>query len=372
VAAVLTDATRDTTAGGGGRRRVRVVLRGRSPGRHGRRERLRERLATSRFEWEDRLFSISASVGLVPITGTQTPAVLLASADAACYAAKDHGRNRVQVYAPEDSELAARQGEMLWTPEIMRALDEGRLALYHQRIAPLSTPPTASRTTRCSSASSTTPGGSCRGGVHPRRRALRLMRRIDQWVLATAIAHLGVRHAGAAQPVELCAINLSATSVSDPLLGLEIEALLDEHQVPGAALCFEITETSAIANLDTARALIAQLRARGCRFALDDFGRGLSSFGYLRELPVDIVKIDGSFVRSLGDDDVSEAIVRAVHHVAGSIGAQTVAEFVENDRILERVRALGIDYAQGYAVGRRSPCRPTVRSRRRRRPGRAR
>jgi Amt family ammonium transporter len=264
----------------------------------------------------------------------------------------------VQVYAPEDSELAARQGEMLWTPEIMRALDEGRLALYHQRIAPLSDaadrlPHHEMLVRLVDDAGRLVPPGA----FIPAAERYGLMRRIDQWVLATAIADLGVRHAGAAEPVELCAINLSATSVSDPLLGLEIEALLDEHQVPGAALCFEITETSAIANLDTARALIAQLRSRGCRFALDDFGRGLSSFGYLRELPVDIVKIDGSFVRSLGDDDVSEAIVRAVHHVAGSIGAQTVAEFVENDRILERVRALGIDYAQGYAVGRPEPLR---------------
>jgi ammonium transporter, Amt family len=188
------------------------------------------------------------------------------------------------------------------------------------------------------------------------------MRRIDQWVVATTIEYLGARHAaaGADEPVELCSVNLSALSISDPLLAREIEQLLDEHNLPGAALCFEITETAAIGNLATARDLMKQLSARGCRFALDDFGQGLSSFAYLRELPVDVLKIEGSIVRDVADDAVCDAIVRAVHDVARSIGAETVAEFVEDDRILDRVHAIGIDYAQGYGIARPEPLLPSA------------
>jgi EAL domain-containing protein (putative c-di-GMP-specific phosphodiesterase class I) len=268
--------------------------------------------------------------------------------------AKDKGRNRVQVYRPEDSEMALRHGEMEWVNRIHRALSDDRLLLYAQPISPLTgtaephhellvrlldehdevVPPMA---------------------FIPAAERYNLMPAIDRWVIRTAFAALAARHDRDAHGT--WAINLSGASIGDEDFLDYVREQFARFGVPPGSICFEITETTAVTSLDRASQFIGALRAQGCRFALDDFGVGVSSFTYLKHLPVDFLKIDGSFVKGMLQDPVDAAMVEAIHRIARVMGKRTIAEWVETPAIRAALAAAGVDYGQGYAIAPPAPFR---------------
>jgi diguanylate cyclase (GGDEF)-like protein len=326
-------------------------------------DKLRQTVTDFHFAWAHLSFNIGASVGLVNIQdGLFTLAEVMRQADTACYMAKEKGRNRVQVYRPDDSELANREGEMQWAGRLQKALEENRFVLYAQDIKPLHGP----RDT----------------GVHcellirmldengklvppmafiPAAERYNLMPAIDRWVLRTALATLSqIRADPARDQVDLCAINLSGASIGDERFLHFVREQIDRFAVPRHTICFEITETVAIANLDRAARFIRELKELGCRFSLDDFGAGMSSFAYLKHLPVDFLKIDGVFVKDMADDPIDRAMVEAINNVGHVMGKQTIAEFVDGERVIEALRQIGVDYAQGYGVAQPRPFEATL------------
>ena len=317
-------------------------------------EALRKAIVDFRFAWKNRSFTIGVSIGLVNLAeGPHTLASVLSAADAACYLAKDKGRNRVQVYRPEDDEVALRRGEMEWVNRLHRALAEDRLCLYaqpmhamhstgtevlHQEllvrlidendelIQPITFIPAAER--------------------------YHLMPSIDRWVIRTAFRLLADRRAaGDASALSgTYAINLSGASIGDDQFLDYVRESFARFRIPHRAICFEITETTAVTSLSKAAEFIDAMREPGCRFALDDFGVGVSSFTYLKQLPVDYIKIDGSFVRNMLHDPVDAAMVEAIHRIGRVMGKQTIAESVETAATLEALRSVGVDFAQGNAI----------------------
>lgn len=325
-------------------------------------ERVRTVLHDLRFAWDNKSFSSSASIGMVPINASSgTLYDLLSAADKACYVAKDHGRNRIHVYLQDDDAVARHEGEMEWVHRIRRALEENRFALHYQPIQRLSdgvsshweillrmvdesgriVPPMA---------------------FIPAAERYNLMGEVDRWVIRTTLSQLqGVcKHFCAAG--SSVAINLSAQSLCDEGFLPFVLDQLAETDVPASNLCFEITETAAIANLSRAQEVIKALKARGCRFSLDDFGSGLSSFGYLKNLRVDYLKIDGTFVRDILEDPMDRAMVEAINQIGHVMRIETIAEYVEKAETLTLLRRIGVDYAQGYAVAAPRPLEELVRS----------
>jgi len=310
-----------------------------------------------RFTWRDKTFAIGASIGLVPITREfRTVAHLLSAADHACYAAKEKGRNRVQVYQEDDDTFVRRHGEMNWVVRIQQTLEQDRFRLFSQQIQPLS--PHAA------------PGLYFEvllrmleddGRVHLPSDFIRaaerygLMRSIDRWVIRSCIQTLVSQPPPFLELLQLCSINLSAVSLGDDeLLGF-VEEELDASGAPPAKLCFEITETTAIESLPQAQRLMERLAARGVRFALDDFGTGMSSYGYLKDLPVSFLKIDGKFIKDVVTDPLDRAMVESINQVGHVMGVRTIAEGVTSSAVVERLRLLGVDFAQGNWI---SPPRP--------------
>lgn len=319
-------------------------------------DKLRQTLSDFHFAWAHLSFNIGVSIGLVNVTdGLFTLAEVLRAADTACYMAKEKGRNRVQVYHPDDSELTLRQGEMEWVGRLQRALDDNRFVLYAQDIVPVN------RQQAC--------------GVHcellvrmmdehgnlvppmafiPAAERYNLMPAIDRWVIRTAFGMLARMRDGG-EPIELCSINLSGASIGDERFLEFVREQLQSSTVPHESICFEVTETAAIANLDKAMHFIQEMKALGCRFSLDDFGAGMSSFAYLKHLPVDYLKIDGVFVKDMADDPIDRAMVEAINNVGHVMGKQTIAEFVDDERVMGALREIGVDFAQGYGVAKPQP-----------------
>ncbi len=322
-------------------------------------QQIRQVVRSYRFVWEDKIFEVGVSIGLVPFDaqsgGLQE---IMRTADSACYIAKDQGRNRLHVYQPDDSALALRQGEMQWVHRISKAFDERRFYLARQSILPLS-PEANDRPHYEILLRMLSEDGKhiLPGDFIPAAERYDMMRDIDRWVIKSAFELIqGQTNMAYSNNriTPLYNINLSGHSLNDEAYHFII-AQLEETGIDPGSICFEITETTAIDNLGYATSLIRRLKKLGCRFALDDFGSGLSSFGYLKTLPLDYLKIDGSFVRDMGSDLINQAMVESIHHIGHVMGLKTIAEGVEDEAILAKTRELGIDYAQGYAISDPQP-----------------
>lgn len=313
---------------------------------------LRETLEGYKFVWEARPFSTSASIGLVDITPeSKSSNEVLSNADMACFAAKSRGRNRVHVFTAEDGELALRRDEMHWVSRINSALNEERFVLYQQPIVPLAYangPRHMEILLRMlGSDGEIIPPGA----FIPAAERYALMQRLDRWVVNSIFTHLG-KNRELSRDGQLYFINLSGTALSDPDFFGYIREQMNNLKVSPQSVCFEVTETAAINNLDTTESFIQDIREMGCLFALDDFGTGLSSFSYLKSLSVDFLKIDGSFVKQIDTDKMSRAIVDAINTIGHVAGLKTIAEFVERDKTRKVLQEIGVDYGQGFAIHR--------------------
>ncbi|MDX1431652.1 MAG: EAL domain-containing protein [Gammaproteobacteria bacterium] len=310
-----------------------------------------ETLDECRFNWRGKSYALSASIGLVPLrAGEDDIAEALAAADAACHSAKEKGRHRVHVFSPDDTELARRQGHMQWVSRISRALDKNRFRLSFQPIAPVQDGADAGLHYELLIRMQDENGNIVAPSAFlPAAEAYSLAGKIDRWVVQTALEWLA-RNPSHVDELDLCAINLSGHSLGDEdFLGFVV-GQLSARSTPAHKICFEITETSAIANVEQARRLMHTLKDMGTRFALDDFGTGLSSFAYLKRLPVDFIKIDGLFIKDMADDPIHLAMVRSINDIGHIMGMRTIAEFVENEATLALLRDIGVDYAQGYGI----------------------
>ena len=310
---------------------------------------LQKAIQNYQFSWEGRSFKVGVSMGLVAITKITTNLTeLLRVADAACYMAKDKGRNRIHVSHAEDSEVAQRHGEMQWVTRIQHALDEDKFCLYAQSIAPLDNSSDEHYELlirMIDDKGEVIPPGA----FLPAAERYNLITQIDRWVIDSAFRLLAENPVFQNQ-INFISINLSGQSLAEQdLLDLIIKRL-DETDIVGEKICFEITETAAISNIVSAKKFISTLKELGCRFALDDFGSGLSSFAYLKNLPVDYLKIDGMFVKDIVDDPIDHAMVKSINEVGHVMGMKTIAEFVENDEIKGMLREIGVNYAQGYGI----------------------
>jgi diguanylate cyclase (GGDEF)-like protein/PAS domain S-box-containing protein len=312
-----------------------------------------------RFCWEGCIYQIGVSIGLASITAeTESTAQLLTQADVACYIAKEKGRNRAHLYQREDTETVQRHGEILGAAGLRDALEQGQFRLHYQPIVSLQTPDfrpvryevllrVAYKSHPEENSELVLPAA-----FIPAAERYGLMGAIDRWVIQAAFREYA---SGIGQTGARIAINLSGNSLSDETLLDFIEAQFAEHAFPPEMACFEITETAAIQSLRQATELMTALKRHGSQFALDDFGSGLSSFRYLKTLPVDYLKIDGSFVKDMVENANDDALVAAINQMSHTLGLQTIAEYTHSRAIVERLRELGVDYAQGYYFGQPMP-----------------
>lgn len=317
---------------------------------------VKHKLNSHEFIWQNTSFKIKASMGLVALESEFDDVKgVLAAADDACYLAKEEGGNKIKVYSGEEDAFRKRRGEMTWIARLNKALEQERFVLYAQTIEPLDRSQ----------------------GLRPKIEVLlrllddenriiqpadfipaaeryNLMPQIDRWVIKTAIARWREFFASHPDRPTFC-LNLSGESIADANLASYIKHEFKKYDIDPKDFCFEITETATIANLGRAVALIQDLKAVGCLFALDDFGSGFSSLAYLRNLPVDYLKIDGVFVKNLDSDPVNYAMVEGIQKISRVMGLKTIAEFAATDGVLATLRTIGVDYAQGYALSKPEP-----------------
>ncbi len=381
-----------------------------------------------RFVWQDKLFTLGASVGVTAVTADSPDVTqILSRADAACYVAKEQGRNRVYVYCQEDANRP--HGEMEWAAKIQQALENDQFRLYYQTISPLpgSSNLSSSPVSNVSVVNSLSNGNSSNLGnnldnnlgnnlaIHreqnikdkhvkdkntkdknnvtpfpkpslreehyeillrlvdqdnslimpsvfmPAAERYHLMPMIDRWVIKNLFSLEEIWEIYRHSPCQsLFTINLSGASLNEESFWEFLVEQIDQYKIPPHLLCFEITETVAIANITKTSRFIRQMRELGCRFSLDDFGSGMSSFGYLKNLPVDYLKIDGEFIKDIVESSTNVEIAAAIHRIGHVMGMQTIAEYVTNQKVWQKVAAIGIDYAQGYYINRPQPLNPKV------------
>lgn len=320
---------------------------------------IREKIKNFRFSWQNNNFVLGVSIGLVAIDkNSRNFSYLLSAADAACYAAKDQGRNGVRVYHPEDKELAQQRDQRHWISKLNLALEENRFCLYCQKITPLQqnsgvdhyeillrllnqdgslVPPMA---------------------FIPAAERYDLMPSIDRWVISTFLNSYQKYcqlHQSSPGNESIYTINLSGASINSDRFFRFLKEQFTLYDVAPEKICFEITETSAIANLQKAATFINEIKELGCSFALDDFGSGMSSLTYLKNLPVDYLKIDGNFVKNIVNDPIDRATVECFNRIGEVMNIQTIAEFVENDAIIAQLKEIGVNYAQGYGIDKPAP-----------------
>ncbi len=313
------------------------------------------------FAWERHSFRLGVSIGVVPLDENRFASTteVLQAADTVCYTAKDEGRNRVVVWNEADMDIYRRHGEMQWVPRLNRALEVDSLGLLAQPIVDLHGSVQNGNWYELLLRLREPDGDIAPGAFLPAAERYGLAHKLDRKVVDMALEWLG--DLGEAAPSLRLSINLSGATVGEPGFREFLVQRLEAAGPLARSLCFEIPETAAISDLTNARALIEQVRKRGCLFGLDDFGSGLSSFAYLKALPVDFLKIDGAFVRDVVDDPVDRAIVQSISEVAKVMGMTSVAEFVESAAIVEVLRDIGVDCAQGYWTGRPMPLEDLVK-----------
>jgi len=307
-----------------------------------------------RFTWKDKVFDVGVCLGLVPITASSGSITdVFSAADSACYLAKGQGRNHLHVFEQDDLALTRHRGEMQWLQYIREALDNDRFELFHQLIQPLAAEAnTGIRYSEILLRLRRKDGDIVAPNLFlPAAERYHLMPAIDRWVVHHALQLL---RSQSAEPVSY-SINLSAQSLCEDSFLEFVLTELHESEVSPDRVCFEITETAAIANMNRAMRFITELKNRGCRFALDDFGSGLSSFSYLKNLPVDYLKIDGLFVKDIDTNPIDRAMVEAINEIGHLMGIKTVAEFVTTAAVMKELQAIGVDFGQGYHIAKPVP-----------------
>lgn len=318
--------------------------------------RLHQELKQFMFHWEEHSYELSVSIGVLPVNSeSESVPALFSAVETACNVAKDQGRNRIHTGNSSDALLTRRLNEAQWIRRINRALEEDRFILYYQTIAPLNPMESEGEhyeilvRMRSENGEIIAPGE-----FLPAAENYHLAPRIDRWVVSHTLDWLQ-RHPQQIRDLALCSINLSGLSLSDERLLKDIRELVETSSVPASKLCFEVTETAAITNLDAAIYFMQSLKPIGVRFSLDDFGTGLSSFAYLRTLPVDFLKIDGLFVKQIDRNIIDWTMVKSINDMGQIMGKQTIAEFVENEDIFNQLHEIGTNFAQGYLLGKPLP-----------------
>jgi diguanylate cyclase (GGDEF)-like protein len=316
-------------------------------------DKVRRAVKDFRFQWKGRHFSVGASIGVVPIlAGCDGVAAVMSAADMACYSAKDQGKNQVFAYSATSKEMAVRRSEMQWASRLTRAIDEKRFVLYCQPIVSVQDTEVSHYEILIRMV------GEDGELISPGR----FLPSAERYGFITAVDMLVVEEVFTscsawlrAQPQASLSINISGKSVGNTELAALLKQRIAEEELHPGQICLEITETSAVGDLDKALSFMSELREAGCSFALDDFGKGLSSLSYLMELDVEYLKIDGSFVVDIASNSVHFAMVEAVQKISSAVGIKTVAEYVENAEIVEALERAGVDFLQGYHVGRPQP-----------------
>jgi len=317
-------------------------------------DKIRQKIKDYRFVWDDKTFEIGVSIGVIGINADNAEmSRILSSADVACYAAKDGGRNRVHIYEPSDEAVSERYGQMHWTARISKALEEERFQLYQQPIVGVSDNDRSHLEIllrMIDENGNLIPPGAFISAAE----RYGLMREIDRWVISKVFEFIGKNDP--ADPIKgtnrVFAINLSGDSINDITLLNFILQEKEKYDISLTNVCFEITETAAINNLSKATVFINELKTHGCQFALDDFGSGLSSFAYLKNLPVNYLKIDGSFVKDVSRDKIDRAMVESIQQIGEVMKLRTIAEHVEDEETLRVLEDIGVDYVQGFYLGR--------------------
>ncbi len=318
-------------------------------------ERIRESVEDFRFYWQSQRFSIGVSIGVVPVgVDGKSLQQLLSLADTACYAAKDRGRNRIYVCGVSDAGMLDHVGDMRRVSSLNQALEKNLFRLYAQPIVPCMDISGGNRIEILLRLREDNGRIIMPADFLPAAERYNVSTKIDRWVLENVMCWFD-RHPQELEQLEVCSINLSGLTLGDESFLAQVLDLVGKSHFPWHKLCFEITETAAISQLEHAVDFMETLKQHGCRFALDDFGSGLSSFAYLKNLPVDFLKIDGSFIRDIANSDIDRAMVKSICEVATLMGKQTTAEYVETVAALEVLRELGVDYAQGYYLGKPAP-----------------
>jgi len=317
---------------------------------------LKDAIHEHHFVTGENVIRVHASIGLVPVTPNSTDvANLLSMADAACYTAKEAGRNRLHVHADDDIQLLLAVGEMRWVNRINEALAEDRFQLKAQPISPMGDQGCTGDHYELLLRMTDEDGNEVGPNEFlPAAERFNLAPKIDRWVFEIAFPWLR-NNPGMLDNLYMCGINISGQSLGNEEMLNFLLKELDQDHFPAEKLCIEITETAAATDIVTATHFINALRDRGCKFALDDFGTGVSSFYYLKNLPVDFLKIDGAFVRDIATNTIDRAMVRSINEIGHVMGKKTIAEFVEGTNVLETLRSIGVDFAQGYGIGRPKP-----------------
>ncbi len=318
-----------------------------------------------RFAWNDKPFSVSVSIGVVGVDASNgNVEALVSAADGSCYLAKEKGGNRTHLHFDDDKELLQRQGEMHFISRITSAIENDSFRLYAQPIVPLVDGKQAAFPTWYEILiRMMEDGGKVISPVQflPAAERYDMMPAIDRWVFSAFFSFFERQCAACRETSALhFDLNVSGTSLNDDSFLVFIKDLFSRYRVRPGNVCIEITETAAIQNLSQAMRFVDDLKALGCKFSLDDFGSGISSFKYLKHIPVDYLKIDGSFVKNMVDDPVDAAIVATINQIGHLMGIKTVAEFVENQAITDKLRAIGVDFAQGYFFGKPRPLEEAV------------
>jgi len=307
------------------------------------------------FKWENNIFHLTTSMGVVPVNETcESQTAVLNMADQAISTAKELGGNRVYEYDPTDTDLERRRKEMEGVSLIHKALDENWFQLYYQPIVPVSGTNSHTHYELLIRMNDDKGNIISPDAFLPSAERYNLSNKIDGWVIQTAFSWLD-SHPDAVEKLAFCSINLSGQTIGDDEMLDYIITQLDKYDFSNEKICFEITETAAVSNLAKATIFIGSLKELGCRFALDDFGSGMSSFIYLRNLSVDYLKIDGAFVKKIASDEINYAMVKSIHDVGHVMGLKTIAEYVEDDAILSKLREIGVDFAQGYGIAKPQP-----------------